>query len=154
KEEIDDSLLRRAYEKNYYFYNRPEVRRFEHVLVGATDKDPPERRERARALAEEILAAARRTSPPLNALRPELAPRRTALGLPLRYETGPGVRQGLEDPFANLLFATPAGALGSEVVRTGYGWHVLRCLKIEPAVTKPFDLVREDVRDRLWPEYR
>jgi peptidyl-prolyl cis-trans isomerase C len=153
REDIPESVLRRGYQTNYWFFNRPEIRSFEHILVRLDPKRPQDA-PRAEAFAGEILRLARARAGELASLRPEIERRAGALGLSILYENTKSTLQGLEKGFAEVLAATPAGQIGARVARSRYGLHVLRALQIEPAVSRPFEAVREEVRDRVYPEYR
>jgi peptidyl-prolyl cis-trans isomerase C len=153
-EDIPDSVLRQAYRKNYWFFNRPEVRHFDHALVWAAPTDPPGKQESARRLAEEILAQAARTGAPLADLAREYGPRGKARGLEVRFESTRGVRLRLEKDFGDVLWAAASGELGGRVARSRYGYHALRLLRVETALSRPFEEVREEVRQRVWPEVR
>lgn len=154
-ETIPESLLKRAYERNYWFYNKPEIRHFEHLLVDALWRDPPEKRRAAAAFADEILAdLSRRRPASLEAVRDEVVRRAAAKGLTVQYERSMGVRARLERDFGDVLWSLSPGELGRRPARSRYGFHLLRLVRIEPALERPFESVREDVRARLWPEYR
>lgn len=154
-QDLPEALLRRAYEKNYRFYNNPEVREIEHLLVRCPAREPPARQEVARQLAEKLLAEVLRRRPEsLEALRAELQEKTRAAGFELRYERLSTSRAQLERDFADAVFTLQIGELGKRPVKSSYGWHLARAISVKLAVSRPFETVREDVRPRLWTEYR
>jgi peptidyl-prolyl cis-trans isomerase C len=153
--DVPEGVLRRAYRNNYWFFNRPEIREFEHFLVWATPKDTPQRQAASRHLAGEILRAVlSRRSAALADLRAEIEARGRAAGVKVQYERTRGVRSRLEKDFADLLWALAPGQIGARVAQSRYGFHVLRSVRVEPEVSRPFEAVREEVRERVWTEWR
>lgn len=153
--DVPEDVLRRAYRNNYWFFNRPEIREFEHFLVWATPTDTPERQAAARRLADEILRIAlSRPFSALGDLRAEIEARGRAAGVQVQYERSRGVRSRLEKDFADLLWSIAPGRIGPRVAQSRYGFHVLRNVGVEPEVRRPFETVREEVRERVWPEWR
>jgi parvulin-like peptidyl-prolyl isomerase len=154
-EDVPEGMLRRAYELNFWFYNRPEIRHFEHLLVRCGMKEPDDKVEKARRLAEELLETLqRRPTLDMANLPGEVRARAGELGIEVVYEKGPGNRERLEKPFADLLFSLAPGELAKRIVRSRFGWHVVRHIRFVPALSRPFEVAREDVLKRVWPEYR
>ena len=50
--------------------------------------------------------------------------------------------------FENAVFRLKAGEV-SEIVRTAYGFHIIKCDEVIPGKTKAFDEVKEEIRARL-----
>jgi len=154
-EQIPEGLLRRAYAKNYGFYNKPELREIEHFLVRCLPREAPARQEAARALAETLLAQVLRRRPPsLEALSAEFQDKARAAGFELRYERLSATRARLEKEFGDAAFTLQPGEVTKRPVKSRYGWHLVRAISTTPPVSRPFEDVREDVRQRFWPEYR
>lgn len=155
---IPEDYLKRSFEKNIRFYNNPELRGYEHLLVWAPlkgGKVDASKQAATRALAESFLPLVKARKPTsLKALADELSPRAKAQGLELRYETAVTSRESVEKDFADVLFETPAGEVGARVAESRFGSHVLMCTRIKERVHKTFAEVREDVRTRSYPAWR
>lgn len=54
-------------------------------------------------------------------------------------------RQTLPDPLDKTVFALPAGKI-SEVVKSDYGYHILKAAQKYPAQTRNFEACKEDIR--------
>lgn len=52
-------------------------------------------------------------------------------------------------PFENALLRLKAGETSREPVRTEFGFHIIRLNKIEPALVRPFDEVRQSIADAV-----
>lgn len=58
--------------------------------------------------------------------------------------------KGVMDPaFDNALFAIPAKGDISDVVKTDFGYHIIKLLDIQPVVTSPFSKVKENIVKQL-----
>jgi peptidyl-prolyl cis-trans isomerase SurA len=53
--------------------------------------------------------------------------------------------------FDKVAFTLKPGEI-SEPVRSPFGWHVIQVVERRASATKPFEQVREELRDRLWRE--
>jgi len=59
------------------------------------------------------------------------------------------VRRGvMVEPFESVLFGLKVGEI-SPIVQTSFGFHIVQLQEIEPASPRPFDAVRDDVRQRV-----
>lgn len=127
--QFDEAGLEAWYEANKASYTLPEQRRGEYVLVPA----PKE------ASAEEVAAAEAKAQDFLRQLREGKA--FTELeGLGSEEEGGPQIEVGesglvqrgmLPEPLEKVLFSLEPGVL-SDVVRSEYGFHVVRVTEIKP----------------------
>jgi len=53
--------------------------------------------------------------------------------------------------FDRAVFALKDGEV-SDPVRTPFGWHVIKALERRTAKPKPFEQVKDEIRDHLWRE--
>ena len=153
---VPEDFLKRSFQKNFSFYNNPEVRGYEHLLVWSLASENDEaKRQRARALAEAFReTAAARAPKALDALAEELKPRAKAAGFDLRHESSATSRTGVEKDFADVLFETEAGAIGARVAESRFGYHVVFCKNVTPSRNQTFTDVRKDVLERSHPTWR
>jgi hypothetical protein len=151
---IPDHFLRRAFDQNHWYYNRPEIREYEHLLVRSSPQDPVDRRTNARAMAVAILEALSARPPAsLADVQADLRPRVEKAGLSLGYERSRANRLSVEKDFSDVLFETNAGRLGARVAESRFGYHVMRCVGIRPGKEQSFEQARDDVIRRAAPDW-
>ena len=139
---VTDDELKAIYQQNIQQYEVPDRVHVEHILlttVGKTDAEVAEVKKKA----EDILAQARKKGANFE----ELAK---------KYSEDPGSKtkggdlgwlvHGQTVPeFDKAAFNTPKGDI-SDLVRTQYGFHIIKVLDKENAHTKPFDEVKDEIR--------
>ena len=139
---VTDDELKAIYQQNIQQYEVPDRVHAEHILlttVGKTDAEVSEVKKQA----EDILAQARKKGSNFE----ELAK---------KYSEDPGSKtkggdlgwlvHGQTVPeFDKAAFSTPKGEI-SDLVRTQYGFHIIKVLDKENAHTKPFDEVKDSIR--------
>jgi peptidyl-prolyl cis-trans isomerase D len=139
---VTDDELKAIYQQNIQQYEVPDRVHVEHILlttVGKTDAEVAEVKKKA----EDILAQARKKGANFE----ELAK---------KYSEDPGSKtkggdlgwlvHGQTVPeFDKAAFNTPKGDI-SDLVRTQYGFHIIKVLDKESAHTKPFDEVKDEIR--------
>ncbi len=139
---VSDDELKAIYQQNIQQYEVPDRVHAEHILlttVGKTDAEVAEIKKQA----EDILAQARKKGANFE----ELAK---------KYSEDPGSKtkggdlgwlvHGQTVPeFDKAAFSTPKGEI-SDLVRTQYGFHIIKVLDKENAHTKPFDEVKDSIR--------
>lgn len=132
--QIDDAALQQAYEARRAQFDTPEKRLLYQAVV------PQE--AQARAIAEAWRGGA------------ELA----AIETQARADDGGAADLGLLDrsqmPHASVGDAAFAAAQGAvtDPIQTPFGWHVIKVERIEPAVTRSFEQVRDQLRRELTHE--
>ncbi|MCG6863594.1 MAG: SurA N-terminal domain-containing protein [Chromatiaceae bacterium] len=136
-----DEELRERYQEDLSRFAQPERRRVRHILVALDAAADEAAEDEAKAKIEEIRARIA-AGEDFAALAKELsqdpgsADQGGDLGL---------IEQGLMDPaFDKVAFALDANQI-SEAVRSRFGYHLIEVTEIEPARTKPF----EEVKDQL-----
>jgi len=142
--QISDTDLKKQYEANKQQYEVPNQVHVQHILfktVGQTDALVEETRKKA----EDVLKQAKKGTK-----FDELAK---------KYSEDPGskdkggdlgwIRQGQTVPeFEKTAFSLAPGQI-SDLVRTQYGFHIIKVLEKQTAHTKPFDEVKDSIRAPL-----
>lgn len=139
--QIPEDVLKKQYQDNIQQYQVPNQVHVQHILfktVGQTDAEVAETKKKA----EDVLKQARK-----GAKFDELAK---------KYSEDPGskdkggdlgwIRQGQTVPeFEKEAFSLAPGQI-SDLVRTQYGFHIIKILEKQTAHTKPFDEVKDSLR--------
>lgn len=139
--QIPEDVLKKQYQDNIQQYQVPNQVHVQHILfktVGQTDAEVAETKKKA----EDVLKQARK-----GAKFDELAK---------KYSEDPGskdkggdlgwIRQGQTVPeFEKEAFSLAPGQI-SDLVRTQYGFHIIKVLEKQTAHTKPFDEVKDSLR--------
>ncbi len=142
--QIPEDVLKRQYQDNIKQYEVPNQVHVEHILfktIGQTDAEVAETKKKA----EDVLKQAKK-----GAKFDELAK---------KYSEDPGskdkggdlgwIRQGQTVPeFEKEAFSLAPGQI-SDLVRTQYGFHIIKVLEKQTAHTKPFDEVKDSIRTPL-----
>ena len=142
--QITDAQLKEQYDKNIQDYQVPDRVHVEHILlmtVGKTDAEVDEIKKKA----QDILNQAKKGS--------------NFEDLAKKYSEDPGtkdkggdlgwVTHGQTVPeFEKVAFSLPKGSI-SDLVKTQYGFHILKIMDKESAHTKPFDEVKDSIRPPL-----
>jgi peptidyl-prolyl cis-trans isomerase D len=142
--QITDDQLKAQYQKNIQDYQVPDRVHVEHILlmtVGKTDAEVEEIKKKA----QDILNQAKKGS--------------NFEDLAKKYSEDPGtkdkggdlgwVTHGQTVPeFEKAAFSLPKGSI-SDLVKTQYGFHILKIMDKESAHTKPFDEVKDSIRTPL-----
>jgi len=140
---ITDDEIKEFYYQNHAAFRYPQVMRACHIFVACKAEEGPEKREKARQRAEELLKM----------VGPE--PAKTFVGLAQRYsddkvtaprggDLGFFEREGpgLNEPFKNAAFALKEGEV-SGVVETDYGYHIIWSTDHEQSLEEARGFVRE-----------
>jgi len=142
--QISDDQLKAQYQANIQQYQVPNRVHVEHILfmtVGKTDAEVDE----IRKTAEDVLKQAKKGT--------------NFEDLAKKYSEDPGTKekggdlgwivQGQTVPeFEKTAFGLEKGQI-SDLVRTQYGFHIIKVLDKETAHTKPFDEVKESLRSPM-----
>lgn len=143
---IDDALLRKLYDEQKGSYMTEETRRTRHILVAVKADADEKTLNDARAKAQKLLDRVRagesfETLAEQNSEDPGSAKQGGDLGY-----FGRGI---MDKAFEDAAFALPVGGV-SEVVKSNFGFHILKLVDIKPGQTKPFD----EVKGKLAADYR
>ena len=141
--QVSDSDLKALYQQNIQQYEVPNRVHVKHILfktVGKTDAEVEEIRKKA----EDVLKQAKK-----GAKFEDLAKKYSEdvtkdkggdLGWIVQRQTVP--------EFEKAAFSLPVGSV-SDLIRTQYGFHIIKVLERETAHTKPFEEVKESLRAPL-----
>jgi peptidyl-prolyl cis-trans isomerase D len=139
---VTDDELKAVYQQNIQQYEVPDRVHAEHILlmtVGKTDAEVAEVKKQA----EDILAQARKKGANFEELAkkysedPGSKTKGGDLGWLVRGQTVP--------EFEKAAFTQPKGEI-SDLIRTQYGFHIIKVLDKETAHTKPFEEVKDSIR--------
>jgi peptidyl-prolyl cis-trans isomerase D len=142
--EISDDQLKAQYQKNIQDYQVPNRVHVEHILlmtVGKTDAEVEEIKKKA----QDILNQAKKGA--------------NFEDLAKKYSEDPGTKDKGGDlgwiiqgqtvaEFEKAAFSLPKASI-SDLVKTQYGFHILKIIDKESAHTKPFDEVKDSIRAPL-----
>ena len=144
--EVSDTETRDDYEKNKEtMYKHPEERRASHILVKVGAETKPEEAEAAKTKAEAILARARAGEDFAKLAKETSDDTASAqdggdLGW---FGTGRMVPE-----FEKAAFALSEGQI-SDLVRSPFGFHIIKSTGSRPAGYRPFEEVRDQIRQQL-----
>ena len=138
--------VRAFYEHNLSRWGAPERRRASHILITAGAGGSAPTQEEARKLAESILAKVRANPSEFARFAKEDSkdPGSAQKGGDLGW-FGRGM---MVKPFEDTVFSLKEGET-SAVVQTDFGFHIIRVTGIDPARTKPFDEVKDQIEAEL-----
>jgi len=145
---ISEDDLRTYYEQNRARLGRPERRRASHILVQVPAQAPESDAEKAKVKAQALLTQVR------DASAERFAASARAQSDDAGSKAGGGdldwfTRDSMVKPFADAAFAATGIGLVDEVIRSEFGFHIIRVTGIEPAQTKPFSEVRDQLESEL-----
>jgi len=142
--QISDDDLRSYYEQNRARLGRPERRRASHLLIQVA----------ASASEADVAAAKSKAQGLLDQLKDASADRFAAMARQQSDDAGSKAgggdldwftRDSMVKPFADAVFAAAGVGTIGEVVRSEFGFHIIRVTGVEPGQVKPFAEVREQL---------
>jgi peptidyl-prolyl cis-trans isomerase D len=139
-----DADLQAIYNANKDSYRVPERIRVQHILLKTTDKTPAEDAQ-IKAKAEDLLKQIR-----AGANFSDLAKKNSEDDASAKNPKNPGelpdwvVRGQTEKPFEDAAFALKPGQV-SDLVKTVYGYHIIKVLAREDAHQRTFEEARSDI---------
>lgn len=145
---VPESELRARYDGARESYRQPEQISARHVLISVPEGASPEQEAAARAEAERVLALARGGTDFAELAR-EFSdePNAAASG----GDLGSFPRGRMVPEFEQAAFALEPGQI-SDLVRTSFGYHVIKVSEKVPASVRPFEQVRAELESRLVDE--
>ncbi len=143
--QVSDDMLKLQYQANIQQYQVPNRVHVEHILFMTVGKTTDAEIEEVRKKAEDVLKQVKKGG--------------KFEDLAKKYSEDPGskdkggdlgwITQGQTVPeFEKSAFSQPVGQV-SDLVKTQYGFHIIKVLEKETAHTTPFEQVRETLRPRL-----
>jgi peptidyl-prolyl cis-trans isomerase D len=142
--QVSDDQLKAQYQKNIQDYQVPNRVHVEHILLMTVSKTDAEVDE-IKKKAQDILSQAKKGS--------------NFEDLAKKYSEDPGTKDKGGDlgwivqgqtvaEFEKAAFSLPKGSI-SDLVKTQYGFHILKIIDKESAHTRPFDEVKDSIRTPL-----
>jgi peptidyl-prolyl cis-trans isomerase D len=140
-----DAELRARYDATKEDWKSGESAHTVHILVKVAPNAKPEEDAAARAKAQGLLNQLR-AGADFAALATKNSddPGSATRGGDLGFLT----REQLVSEFANAAFSLPIGQI-SDLVKTSYGYHIIKTLEKRPPGYKPFEEVKEQIRSQL-----
>ncbi len=143
--EVSDDMLKQQYQANIQQYQVPNRVHVEHILIMTVGKTTDAEVEEVRKKAEDVLKQVKKGG--------------KFEDLAKKYSEDPGskdkggdlswITQGQTVPeFEKTAFSLNPGQV-SDLVKTQYGFHIIKALEKETAHTKPFEEVKDSLRAPL-----
>lgn len=146
KVEVSAEQIRKHYDEHPNDFGTPEERQAAHILITVAGTAPQADQDAARANAERLLQQVRQDPAGFaklarqNSQDPGSATNGGDLGF---FGRGMMVK-----PFEDVTFALKQGEI-SELVKSDFGYHIIKLLAVKPSKRQPFDAVREDILNKL-----
>jgi peptidyl-prolyl cis-trans isomerase D len=144
--EVPESEIRAEYEANQEQYKQATERQASHILIEVPDDAGGDVKEKARKRAERLVKRIKNGAD-FAALAREHSddPGSASNGGDLGYIGG----GDMVAPFEQALFQMDEAGTVTGPVETKYGYHIIRLEHIREPEPKPFEAVREQIRQRL-----
>jgi peptidyl-prolyl cis-trans isomerase SurA len=144
---VTDRQTKRYYNRNQKDYWEAPTARVRHILFIIDENTSKKDIRLKKVKAREILALARAGEDFAQLARKHSEDVSAHLGGDIgSVERGKTVKE-----FENAVFRLKVGEV-SEIVRTPYGLHIIKCDEVIPGKTKTFDKVKGEIRTRLFLE--
>jgi peptidyl-prolyl cis-trans isomerase D len=138
---VSDREIKRYYDENSYQYSTPDQVKASHILF----KTGPDKDEQAvRQKAEEVLAQAKAGADFAELAKKYSEDTSAEKGGDLGFFS----RGRMVPEFEEAAFSLPEGAV-SDLVRTTYGFHIIKVTAHQAAFTRPLESVKEEIRSTL-----
>ncbi len=138
---VSDREIKRYYDENSDKFSSPEQVRASHILF----KTGPDKNEEAvRKKAEEVLAQVKAGGDFAELAKKYSEDTSADKGGDLGFFS----RGQMVPEFEEVAFSLPEGAV-SDLVRTTYGFHIIKVTGHQAAFTRPFDSVKEEIRTTI-----
>jgi peptidyl-prolyl cis-trans isomerase D len=146
KVEVNKEDVRNYYEGHQSEYGTQEERRAAHILIAVKPTAPQAEQDAAKAKAEQVLEQARKNPAKFDELAKNNSqdPGSAANGGDLGYFG----RGAMVKPFEDAVFALKVGEI-SDLVKTDFGYHIIKLVAIKPSRILPFDEAREGIANKL-----
>lgn len=144
---ISDEQVRAQYEKDKAAYQIPEKRHARHILFKTEENSSAEKQRTQLKKAEEILARARAGEDFSTLAKTYSEDQAKATG----GDLGTFARGRMIKEFDDAVFSMQPNAI-SDIVKTQFGYHIIKLEEIMPAVTQPLEEVRAAIVTKLQTE--
>ena len=147
KVEMTAEEIRQYYDDNQSEFVTPKTVEARHILIKVADDASEDDVEKARKKAADVLKLAREG--------------KDFAELAKAHSEGPSGRNGgylgsfkkedMVKPFSDKAFSMKAGEI-SDLVRTQFGWHIIKVEKVNEGSTRSFEEARKGIRGKLIAE--
>ncbi|MDD3815337.1 MAG: SurA N-terminal domain-containing protein [Desulfocapsaceae bacterium] len=144
---ISDEQVRAQYEKDKAAYQIPEKRHARHILFKTEENSSAAKQAEQLKKAEEILARARAGEDFSTLAKTYSEDPAKATG----GDLGTFARGRMIKEFDNAVFSMQPNTI-SDIIKTQFGYHIIKLEKILPAETKPLEEVRAAIVTKLQTE--
>jgi peptidyl-prolyl cis-trans isomerase D len=142
--EVTERDVADAYDMERDRYAKPEQVGASHILIKLPEKPSPAEVAAAKKEAERIMALAKKKGADFAALAKKYSQGPSA---PRGGDLGKFQRGAMVPEFEKLAFSLKPGEVG--LVRTKFGWHVIKVNSHEQASVTPLEQVKGEIRQRL-----
>ena len=146
KAEVSKEDVRRYYDEHQNEFGTPEERRAAHILITVKPTAPQAEQDAAKAKAEQLLEQVRKNPAKFGELAKENSqdPGSAANGGDLGFFG----RGAMVKPFDDAVFGLKKGEI-SGLVKSDFGYHIIKLVDIKPSRVLPFDEAREGIANKL-----
>ncbi len=145
---VDEQAMRSRYEAQKINYSTPEERQASHILIKVAEDASAELVEQARSKAEAVLARAKKGEDFAKLAKTESQDTGSAKK---GGDLGFFGRGAMVPAFEESAFKLKKGQL-SELVRSPFGFHIIKVTNIRGGEAKPFDKVKAEIRKDIQNE--
>jgi peptidyl-prolyl cis-trans isomerase D len=146
KANVSEEELHRYYDEHQQEFGTPEERRAAHILIAVAAAAPQSEQDAAKVKAEQILQQAKQNPDRFS----ELA--KTNSEDPGSATNGGDLgffgRSMMVKPFEDAAYALKQGEI-SGLVKSDFGYHIIKILAIKPSQVQPYASVREGINGKL-----
>ncbi len=146
KADVSESDIHKFYDEHQADFSRPEQRQASHILINAAAAAPQAEQDAAKTKAEKVLAEVKQNPAKFAELATQYSqdPGSAAKGGDLGL-FGHGM---MVKPFEDAAFALKQGEI-SGLVKSDFGYHIIKVTAIKPARVLAFDEAREGILSKL-----
>jgi peptidyl-prolyl cis-trans isomerase D len=146
KAEVGKEDVHKYYDEHQNDFGTPEERHAAHILISVNAAAPQAEQDAAKAKAEQLLQQARQNPAKFAELAKNNSqdPGSAANGGDLGF-FGRGM---MVKPFDDAAFALKVGEI-SELVKSDFGYHIIKLVSVKPSKIVPFDDAREGIVKKL-----
>jgi peptidyl-prolyl cis-trans isomerase D len=146
KVDVKAEDVRKYYDEHQSEFATPEQRRASHILIAVPANAPQAEQDKAKAKAEQLLAQIKKNPSQFAELAKQNSqdPGSAANG----GDLGLFARGMMVKAFDDTVFGLKAGEI-SGLVKTDYGFHIIKLVAVEASAATPFEEVRDAVASKM-----
>lgn len=146
KVEISKEDVRKYYDEHQNNFGTPEERQAAHILISVKAAATQAEQDAARTKAGELLQQVRQNPGKFAELAKQNS--QDVGSAQSGGDLGFFGRGMMVKPFEDAVFALKAGEI-SELVKSDFGYHIIKLVSVKPSRVLPFEEVREDIANKL-----